>query len=541
MTVTTEHLPQEQTLEQEADDLQLYGNELFGGHTELIEEYERAKNADPSPVELPSYLEETNIRLNDIEPAKLTLRGAWQAVRARFSRNRGGGAQTEQAGEDDLSLTLIDYDAAPTMDLSRPSLHEQLAMHAEPHRYNATQAEQILALPAIKPKAERGSKEMSPAAEKFWSGEGYVKRPPKFADQLAQIRENPNVRGNMLMSKPEEIAGNGLDQSGNRTKFTYSEREALLDLGDFLAKTKTVAEADTEDGISQKSILHDVERMEEELTFLGKEEYDEAVAGLAGMWGEYLAQGPDYAINIYNELSKEGFEKSYNVIINDIHKAMLGDERLAPLASQVYADPEQWQTGEHAKLVVVDDWSMGGNTINDLYRTVSQQARKHGKADLLDNLELHMLVAKAGQAEHIVEDKKRYDYKAVRAYYETGDGKYSEREPLSGSHSSVDIAFEDTLSGMSRYLERQGSQREKPLLVDLQRAYKSDKTRSNTAMVAELEEIAHLNGEIPRLRAEMYDDDISDEASDEIFKRLNAAARRQAELISAYNKHRFVA
>jgi hypothetical protein len=166
MTLQIEQHPSPDQPPEEATNMQLINDELFSNHAELIEQYDRAKAAEPRVAEMPAYLEETHTGMEQVEPAKLTIRGTWRAIRNRFSRNRSD-VQAEPGDDNDLANTLIDYDEAPTSDLSRPSLRQQLApvgpaVRQNPHAHDIMQAEQVFAMPAVKP---RSSESVGPADE----------------------------------------------------------------------------------------------------------------------------------------------------------------------------------------------------------------------------------------------------------------------------------------------------------------------------------------------------------------------------------------
>ena len=405
--------------------------------------------------------------------------------------------------------------------------------------------ESLQFLRAVQPKSEAPTEEfeaikpLSPAAERFWNGEGYVERPPTLAAQLAEIKANPNARGNILMSKPKAIVGSheGLTL---RTKHTYTEREALDNYDNYLTEATAALESDPSD--SGKPYLQDLHRLREKTTFLGQEEYDKAIKGIPAMWAEYLKQSPDHTLNIFNvEQSGSIKTKSYSVVTEAAISAFLANEDNAEIADRLHVKPDEWVDGPHARLVIMDDWVIRGTTIKMQSREATKAANGVGLPGLADKIEAHVLLSRAEHDTEIVQNTEYGQIKAVRAYYETEGAEFDYNEPITGAHSSVDFNFDLEFNAIDRYLQKNGHALERPLLTDLQRPYQMRQEFDDPRVAEGLAEYAETNRELAELEAQLqplreksltiHADQETWDGIDELEDKKVALNRRRAHLL----------
>lgn len=363
------------------------------------------------------------------------------------------------------------------------------------------------------------SEALSQRGEQFWGDEAYVQRPPSFADQLAAVRADPGSRAARLTTKPSAILGTIGYIGGRRTKLTFSEGEGILDMDDFLAHASEIARADSSD--EGRAMEEQVGQFGREVHLLGSHEYATACEGIAEMWTEYVAQGPDYVLNLADKELPDGYMKSHTVVTRDILARFLERVKDTDLGGRLRLKPEDWIDGEHARLVVVDDWATSGHTVGSLVDAAIAKAKRVGLPGLAEKTEAHVLIARPGQAG---QREHRNPYQ-MRAFYQVEGDRIGRTYPISGAHSSVDYAFELPLDRLRAYMQQKGYEREAPLLTDLQRPYQPEAALSDPRAVDILTRTASLNGEVSRLHNEqgvLRDQMAGLEFTDEMSDRLTA-------------------
>ncbi|HEX8762475.1 MAG TPA: hypothetical protein VF733_01830 [Candidatus Saccharimonadales bacterium] len=362
----------------------------------------------------------------------------------------------------------------------------------------------------LRQKIGRGNKITSEAHEKqsevdsFWSEKHAAVTARSFSEQVAEALTQPNTRQNIINSDPKLMLPNASQHESRRTKASFTEREGVIDLDNFLLQ---VVKASEGQGDRQSREMSDMaNRMRQNFNFLGKEEYNAACKGIANAWKDYLVKHPkDGYINVFDPpVSEDGPKKSYNVVLSDIKKEfdnLLQDR--PDLVARLRTNPKDWRDSKNAKLIVVDDWITSGNTISNNAAKAMRTAREIKLSGLVQKTEAHLLISRQGESRRPwqVGDGNQF---TLRSYYETATN--DPNASPSGSHSSVDYTFETPLGKMNDYLKTKGVYREKPLLTHIERNYdaRGDHYRDayDEAMTKSLTEIGKLNDILNTLDAE---------------------------------------
>jgi hypothetical protein len=212
------------------------------------------------------------------------------------------------------------------------------------------------------------------------------------------------------------------------------------------------------------------QRFLEGFSFIGEQEFNEACSGLAKAWVEYVSQGEDYVLNLFDYSPPDAhWVKSFNIVAEKVVGTFRQLTEGTTVQARLKVKPGDWKEGEHAKLIVVDDWITTGNTMRNNITRASNEAKAQGKDSLTKQLEGQVIIARPDQVGVMVEGP-RATYK-TRSYYEAGKESTLYESPPSGAHSSVDVGFENTLQDMHMYLREHGIVSELPLLTFIDRQY----------------------------------------------------------------------
>jgi hypothetical protein len=232
-------------------------------------------------------------------------------------------------------------------------------------------------------------------------------------------------------------------------RITVTEREALLQLDDFLANTQ--AELSEIDDPKMQFQARMASFMRKNLHYVDTETFKKAAAGIAGLWTSYLAENskhqiyvPQSVIRVSDTLARKSCDRVFDAVHHNL------DE---DLQEQVISDPRQVRGNRWTKTVLLDDWAKSGSQFDSGYRrTASQRGGWHRLHSLTDNLEINLLIASEAQlAVAPILDSRVPTY----AYYHGGKdmgnisslSKYSGPH-VTGSHSSVDLHYDDWIHDM---------------------------------------------------------------------------------------------
>jgi pterin-4a-carbinolamine dehydratase len=100
--------------------------------------------------------------------------------------------------------------------------------------------------------------------------------------------------------------------------------------------------------------------------------------------------------------------------------------------------------------VILDDWSVSGAQVGDIYANLSHQPKFE---KYKDRIEVNNLVASAERIEHGLETKLNYVpvKLPVKAYYKAHDADARDTNArITGTHSSVDYGFKYSLEYATR-------------------------------------------------------------------------------------------
>ena len=237
------------------------------------------------------------------------------------------------------------------------------------------------------------------------------------------------------------------------------------------------------EGVDVKQWIKDKCAALKETSFLGSEEFDEATAGLAKYWYSYLTEDPERQICI--PATSEG--KSSAFVLESVLsrfdpetvKALEG--RFVPRVVDLSAAPDK------AKIVLVDDWMMGGDQMftragsiffgEDFGDTTLED--KYGKC-----LEINLLMADKHRVEEGASYVDRDKRVPVKAYFKAPDAADSGdlngpddrfHSRISGVNSSADIHFSITVSNILTLLTAAGSTEPHamPALTNIVRKYRT--------------------------------------------------------------------
>ena len=419
--------------------------------------------------------------------------------------------------------------------LVRRHRHGRQTVPAEvDHPAAPASGDQIIPAPESQPheaSRQEAGEALSERGERFWGAQSSIEPAPTFREQLAEVTAHPEAHSETITAKPFAV----FDGDHQRTKVTFTEAEGLQNLRSFIDIVKQEAGADT--GETGAKILAEAEQLEATLSLLRGKEYEIASDNLAAMWAEYVAQGPDYVINLFTRPQQGDVRKSYHEVTDGVYERFLQKVAGTPLADRIRRDPETWIDNPNAKLVVADDWLISSHTLGKLMKEAVNNANRLGLPGLKQKAEGHTLIT---QAERLgVRDSHAAGFPyTVRTNYVAQDGPVA----LSGTKASADYGFEIPLERMQKYLADRGIETETPWLVNIQRAYGADAALGAEDMRM-LERAAVLNGEIiaakneeHRLRDELNRHPatgISDRVG-EAMEARRAASRELSELKQAF-------
>lgn len=268
---------------------------------------------------------------------------------------------------------------------------------------------------------------------------------PALADEYEYLSDVTNIR---VRTQDEPFRT-------NRARADVSEKQLIDDLLDFCGRVKEVPVSNLDE--KERELVESVDEFVESIHFLTHEDYREAVSGIAGRHAQWLAANPARILKIGVHSNKT--KSSQSQIATDLRNAIVGLEADYALRVHVGAISHVDCT-DNTKIVLADDWSVSGNYIA---QDIANTYRATSEAPQPPNIEVNLLLAREDQVEEGIRavDRLKDSYPGYRqpevvAYFSTPAVKsvYGYQAVPSGSHSSVDYGFSETLSSMYRVLER---------------------------------------------------------------------------------------
>lgn len=245
-----------------------------------------------------------------------------------------------------------------------------------------------------------------------------------------------------------------------------SEAEMVADLLVFCDRVKQLPVDRMED--AERALVGDVDKFVDSLYLLTHEAYEEAVEGLARRQMEWLAENNTRRIRFLVHRNKT--ESSQGKVAHDIAKAIaVHDEMLSDRIDVRLTEELADGLTSDTKLVLADDWAVSGNLIsNDIANVYKTFDAKGVGAPL----EVNFLLAREDQVtdglravQRLEDSFPNHTVPPILAYYTTpsieGIYKHDKATPT-GSHSSVDYGFSQTLERMYVLLDRYEQGGEEP-------------------------------------------------------------------------------
>lgn len=273
-----------------------------------------------------------------------------------------------------------------------------------------------------------------PSVDRLESSSGeYAKPIPTFSEQRADTTRTNEVT---YITNAKTALGSHADYD-TETR-TLTEHDMLNELGSFLERAVANPALDTENRTRAQSVL-------ENLSFIGKKEYDEAIAGIASDWREQLSSNPNLQICAYTGMSDGKKIKSDAYMLDNILK-QFSDEELAGWQGRLVTHPENLTADPaDSKIIVLDDWSISGEQMRDTVGDLKDY-RRNGIA-----VEAQLI---AGTPAALSEDwagipiKSYFLARETAPTVETLGGTH-----LTGSHSSVDHGFDNVIHDIAGKLD----------------------------------------------------------------------------------------
>ena len=313
-----------------------------------------------------------------------------------------------------------------------------------------------------------------PSLEHIYDGLEYdhcVKVAPRLQDQL----RDRSRRHDMISYIGETRYAMG-------TATHYSEHAAKVRRTSELAALKAYVElldrhdevGSTEKGVSLSSLRDDI-------TYIGKNEYKEAVRGIATYWKTLLDRDPKQQIFICTQaIGSEHFVKSDEYMIDRL-VAQFSNEELERYKGRFTMNRSDIMESnpKDVRIVLVDDWTISGSQLrgaaSEFIRRFPQFA---GRIEIQliaasrerISLGLEEITGKASESGGWAETELTMP---VRAYYVAHAANSLDSSAkgacITGSHSSVDYGFENVLGRLIA-----GSNLTMPPIANIVRPYRAD-------------------------------------------------------------------
>lgn len=311
-----------------------------------------------------------------------------------------------------------------------------------------------------------------PNLEHIYDGLEYdhcVKQAPRLPDQLRdRSRRHDTIHyvGGIRKAIGTTTSSAEYARSVRKT----SELSALRAYNELLDKHDEAASA--EKGVSLTSLRDDI-------TYIGKNEYKEAVKGIAAYWKTLLDRDPNQQIFICTQaIGSAHFVKSDEYMIDRI-VAQFSDEELKRYKGRFTMNQADIMDSnpKDVRIVLVDDWTISGSQLRG---AASRFIRRFPQ--FAGRIEIQLIAASRERISLGLEEVTGRAYESgawseyglsvpVRAYYVAHAANSLDDSArgvcITGSHSSVDFGFENVLSQLIR-----GSDQTMPPIANIVRPYR---------------------------------------------------------------------
>lgn len=276
----------------------------------------------------------------------------------------------------------------------------------------------------------------------------YVKVAPNFSEQVHDDTRTAPI---------EYVYGtriaHGTDTE-DLSSTTLSEQESIAELQSFLVK---MAQSNIGQEFGGEGIAGQAKSMLENMTFIGKQEYDEATQGIAEKWGDYLRNNPNAQICAIVGQITPGMVKSDAYLLDNILKNF-SDEQLNEFSGRLVLDPSDLTAEpDDIKIVMLDDWTISGSQLKQASRKIIGQYPQYK-----DQIEIQLIAA---TEQRIIDglNVKPIDWSfsgtdlettvPVNAYFAAHAApkeyaRYSQAH-ITGAHCAVDFDFNNAIAAMA--------------------------------------------------------------------------------------------
>lgn len=270
---------------------------------------------------------------------------------------------------------------------------------------------------------------------------------PTLQSIYEQLSTAPDIK---VFSKAEYI------YDGDERR-VISEKEMIDDLLEFGALAQNVLKGQMHD--EDREVLEHIDGFIDSIHFLSHEAYDEAIQGIAVHHAEWLEQDDNRRVQFVVQSSRK--VRSQWKIASDIASKVSSDvaDRVSVATLEDVSEGQAYD-GD-VKFVLADDWSVSGNLLAE---DASRAYRVFDSIGIDAPVEIDLLVARQDQITEGIHSIVRYVNETaldhvnpdILAYFQAPSVKsvYGYEALPSGSHSSVDYGFSETLSRMYKVLER---------------------------------------------------------------------------------------
>jgi|GEM_PF-3923247 len=288
-----------------------------------------------------------------------------------------------------------------------------------------------------------------PEVVKNISERGFAELAPVFSEQLKDAETGARAKN--------LIRHNFTDPNGNTSTVSSEESEELMKLARELsnARSKLLLDSARSGNPETEELLRLTDSFED-LTFIGKQELDEAVKGLADYWTSYLQANPNATIQVL-AAKREDMGGSFGYMYSRVLDAIKSSEQgrgsgeTTPQTTNVshrirygsqvdkalLADPT-------SKLVFLDDWAISERSLKNHALSVFDQIPESDRLGYLEKTEVNLVFGFPEQVSYGIELADGHNA-PVKAYFQ-GRKKFSYTEAnVTGAHASVDYGFEEPL------------------------------------------------------------------------------------------------
>jgi len=270
---------------------------------------------------------------------------------------------------------------------------------------------------------------------------------PTLQSMYGELSTNPDIK---VFSSAEHI------RNGDERRIA-SEKEVIDDLLAFGVLARGVLEGQMHD--EDRYVLEHIDAFIDSIHYLSHEAYQEAIRGFAIEHSKWLNEDENRRVRFLVQSSRK--ERSQWTISNDIASAIRNEvgERVDVVTFEELSECET--DNSECKFVLADDWSVSGNLLGE---DVSRAYRVFDSIGIEQPIEVNLLVARQDQIvegihtidRYVKEIEPNHSSPKIIAYFQAPAVKtiYGYEALPSGSHSSVDYGFSQTLSRMYSVVER---------------------------------------------------------------------------------------